>query len=316
MNHPTLTIIIPVYNRAHVLMRTLDSIAASSRLPEALILVDNGSQDTSLDVCRQWAARHSTDGFRVSVIEASRRGASVARNAGLALCQTDYVYFFDSDDLFSPSFVADVTEGLAAGSDLDVLFVSSRQEVNGKVQVRSFQPEALPWVHILNSQLNTVSMVFSTSFLNSLGGWNEALTVWDDWELGLRVLLAHPRWEWLTQKAYHHIIVHPESQTNTSFTRTLRPSLLAIRAAERVIRNASCTEPDRSKCLLALYYRCKIIEGKLTAEKSIEAAQQYHSIVQELNISPLNWKSNVGRCLKWYSAQGGRGAWRLAMMLV
>ena len=84
----TLSIIIPVYNRAHVLMRTLDSIAASSRLPEALILVDNGSQDTSLDVCRQWAARHSTDGFRVSVIESSRRGASVARNAGLSLCQT------------------------------------------------------------------------------------------------------------------------------------------------------------------------------------------------------------------------------------
>lgn len=316
MTSPTLTIIIPVYNRAQVLLQTLDSIAASSRLPDAMILVDNGSEDGSLTLCHQWADSHSTEGFRVSVMESPRRGASVARNVGLAACQTDYVYFFDSDDLFSPSFVADVINVLSTRTDLDVLFVPSCQEVNGKVQIRSYQPQAAPWVHILNSQLNTVSMVFSTSFLRALGGWNERLTVWDDWELGLRVLLAHPQWEWLKAKGYHHIFVHPESQTNASFTQTLEPSLRAIREAEQIIRNTTCSEVERSKCLLALYYRCKIMEGKLIAEGSTEASMHYRDVIQEINIKPLNWKSKFGSLLKGYSAKGGRGAWRLAVRLV
>ena len=96
-----LTVIIPIYNRAHVLARTLDSIAASTVLPAELILVDNNSQDDSLRCCRNWAARHATDTFRVTVLEAQRPGASVARNVGLAAYTTPYVYFFDSDDLFS-----------------------------------------------------------------------------------------------------------------------------------------------------------------------------------------------------------------------
>ena len=316
MTASSLTIIIPVYNRAQVLLRTLDSIAASSRLPAALILVDNGSDDTSLAICHQWAESHSSDGFQVSVLEASRRGASVARNVGLAACQTDYVYFFDSDDLFSPSFIADVTDVFAANPELDVLFVPSRQEVNGKIHVRSFRPQAAPWLHILNSQLNTVSMVFSTSFLKTLGGWNEQLTVWDDWELGLRVLLAHPKWKWLTSTAYHHIVVHPESQTNVSFTHTLEPTLRAIRVAAHTIHDASCSAQEQSECLIALYYRCKIMEGKLMAEGSMEASKEYASIIQELDINPLNWKSNVGSFLKWYSSKGGRGAWRLALKMV
>ena len=316
MMTPSLTIIIPVLNRANVLLRTLDSIAASSRLPSALILVDNGSEDASLTICQQWAEHHTSDAFRISVLEAPRRGASVARNVGLSACQTDYVYFFDSDDLISPSFIADVTEVFAANPVLDVLFVPTRQEVKGEVQVRAFRPQGDAWVHILNSQLNTVSMVFRTSFLKALGGWNEQLTVWDDWELGLRVLLARPKWEWLTSKSYHHVVVHPDSQTNSSFTRTLEPTLQAIRMAAHAICHASCSEQEQAKCLLALYYRCKIMEGKLMVEKSFLAAESYKALIQELDITPLNWKSKAGSFLRWYSAMGGRGAWRLALRLV
>lgn len=313
---PQLTIIIPIFNRANVLLRTLDSIADSPRLPAALILVDNGSEDTSLALCHQWADRHSSDNFRVIILEATRRGASSARNAGLSICETDYVYFFDSDDLFSPSFVADITDALAASPELDVLFVPTSQEVNGMVEDRTYRPSAEPWVHILNSQLNTVSVVFRTSFLRSLGGWNEQLTVWDDWELGLRVLLAHPKWQWLTAQPYHHIVVHARSQTNTGFTQTLEPSLDAICMAVLAIRNATCPEDELSKCLLAIYYRCKIMEGKLIAEGSRDASTHYKAIIQELNIEPLNWKSKLGSFLKWYSSKGGRGAWKLALFTI
>ena len=159
-------------------------------------------------------------------------------------------------------------------------------------------------------------MVFRTAFIQGIGGWDEQLTVWDDWELGLRVLLACPRWKWLTQKAYHHVMVHDESQTNTGFSETAEATLKAVEAAVCDVGGNVLGKKEQKKCMCALYYRCRILEGHLLHEESFKLADKYALLARELMKGLSNRTQRVGNLLAWYVRHGYRGAWRLALRLV
>ena len=307
----TLTLILPVRNRAHCVVRTLDSIAASTLLPAQLIIVDNGSTDDSLTICREWAERHGADGMDIRVLSELRPGANVARNRGLAECTSEFVAFFDSDDLFDAAFVADVVAGIASAERTpDLLFLPSRQEVNGHVQTRFYRRSADPAVHVLTSMLSTQSMVFRTEWLRQIGGWDERLGVWQDWELGLRALLHTPRVQWLTARAYHRILIHADSITGGSFTQTLDGMLAAMQVAMDLTNGR---EPLHVRTRIALRLRAMIMAGHLQREHCAEGAKAFQELATRCvphSAKPLWW---LGRLLFRYVAFGGRGAWRIAL---
>ena len=326
MNTPA--IVLPVRNRAHCVLQTLDSIAASTLLPAQLIIVDNGSTDDSLAVCNEWARRHQADGIDIRVISEPHPGANVARNRGLAECTATYVAFFDSDDHFDPGAIADITAALDAWqAPADLLFLPVLQETGGKTRTRYYHQTDSPATHILTSMLSTQSMVFRTAWLRDLGGWDEQLTVWQDWELGLRALLHAPRIHWLTDRPYHRILVHPDSITGTSFTQTLDGTLLTMRAALDDIRKWDTSQPSpttttteldhrRDQALTALYLRAMLMSGHLRREHNPEGAAAYRNLASIILPHPARPLRLLGTMLSNYTALGLRGAWRIALACV
>ncbi|MBR1800359.1 MAG: glycosyltransferase family 2 protein [Bacteroidaceae bacterium] len=309
-----LTIVVPVWNRASLVRRTLDSISASTHHGFELLIVDNCSTDDSLSVCEQWAWEHRDDGFPIRVLSEQRHGASAARNRGLMECRTEFIYFFDSDDLFSADFVATVLPLLT--QDLDVLCVPVRQKVNGLVQTRAYEAKGDIHVHLLNSMLCTPSMVLRADYLRRIGSWNEELSTWDDWELGVRVLLAAPRLQWFTERAFHIFYVHPESQTGASFSATLPQITKAMLVVISELQNAEIpSKEERRKTQRALYYRTCIMAGKLACEKSREGAQTFLAMAANCAVSIGVLRRWCGAVLRIYTAHGGRGAWRIALWL-
>lgn len=305
MKKVPLTIIVPVRNRAQLIVRTLDSIAASSCAFEELLIVDNGSEDATVAVCREWIEAHPE--VAVRLLSEPRAGAAVARDSGLRACRTDYVYFFDSDDVFSENFVECIAAEMA--QPFDVLCVPVRQEVNGVVQIRPYRACGDVHVHLINNMLSTQTMVFSKTFLESIGGWNETLTTWDDWELGVRVLLAHPRLRWHKNQPFHRMIVHGESLTGESFTATLPAIVQAMQAVREAIERAQMTDRERRRAVKAYALRCMIYGGLLRHEGSLDGEATFMALAG----AKPHW---VGNLLRWYTAHGGRGAWRLAMAMV
>lgn len=93
-DNPTVSVIVPVYNAEAHLNQCVESIVNQTYAAWELLLVDDGSTDSSSAVCNSWAARDS----RVRVIHKANGGVSSARNAGLDAAQGDYVLFIDSDD--------------------------------------------------------------------------------------------------------------------------------------------------------------------------------------------------------------------------
>lgn len=284
------TIVIPVYNRAEYLLRTLESIPAHY----PLIIVDNGSTDGSEAMARDYCRQRPNAVFA----EEPEAGACAARNCGLALCQTEWVYFFDSDDLFTE--LPEVPESAAA---LDMLCFPVTMVVDGKARVRDYRPTADAATHVLSAMLSTQSMLFSTEWLRSIGGWNNRCAIWNDWELGLRALLHQPRLQWLTDAAHHRIFVHPDSLTGPSFAARAEGIEASLSEAY-----AEVLQANDLRVLRALDFRCAIVCGTLRREDAPAAADS----IRRLMAHPCP----TFRILEWSVAHGLRGAWRIALALL
>lgn len=96
---PTLSILIPMYNAAATLERTLRSllcIAPEHRGEVQVIVVNDGSQDNSLAIAQAFAEQHAD--FHWKLIDQPNAGVSAARNAGLRLAAGEWIMFLDADD--------------------------------------------------------------------------------------------------------------------------------------------------------------------------------------------------------------------------
>ncbi len=96
-----ISIVIPVYNSEHYLSECLDSVVSQSYSDIKILLVDDGSTDSSGKICDSYASSDS----RIKVIHTENRGVSMARNTGISESDCDYLSFIDSDDYVTPDYI-------------------------------------------------------------------------------------------------------------------------------------------------------------------------------------------------------------------
>lgn len=94
MDGKMVSVIVPIYNTEQYLKKCIDSILGQSYDKLEIILVNDGSTDGSLAKCKEYEASDS----RIMVVDKNNGGLSSARNAGLEVCNGDYITFVDSDD--------------------------------------------------------------------------------------------------------------------------------------------------------------------------------------------------------------------------
>lgn len=278
-----------------------------------LVVVDNGSDDggLTLNACHDFAAEYNGDDFRVVVAEEHKPGASAARNRGLAIAEGEWVSFFDSDDLMSPEFISEMMA--TADNDTDVVAATTRIETGGKLRVRKVPRTDSATDQIVVGQLATQGMIVRRSFLEKAGGWSEELPRWNDWELGLRLLLSGARLKWNTLRPYHRILSHRDSITGSGFAGQSARLLPALSAARRDILRLAAPAQHRH-LFHALALRAWIYSGVLRHDGDSDGSQSLTRFAESLRLGTLC--SAAGRLLWLYAAAGGRGAWRAAIVMV
>lgn len=95
------SVIVPVYNVEKYLEKCIDSIVRQTYSDIEILLVDDGSTDSSGDICDKYAKQYDT----IKVIHQDNMGLCGARNTGLELCTGNYVSFIDSDDFIDERFI-------------------------------------------------------------------------------------------------------------------------------------------------------------------------------------------------------------------
>ena len=95
------SIVVPVYNAENYLKKCVDSLIQQTYKDIEIILVNDGSTDSSLSICHEYQKIDD----RISVIDKENGGASSARNAGIKAAKGDYIMFADSDDFTDKEWV-------------------------------------------------------------------------------------------------------------------------------------------------------------------------------------------------------------------
>lgn len=105
-----ISFIVPVYNSAEYLRECVDSILGQRDYDGTfeVILVDDGSTDGSVGICREYACAYAN----VHLVQPGHGGVSYARNKGLAVSRGRYIAFVDSDDTVMPHFAAAMTDAI------------------------------------------------------------------------------------------------------------------------------------------------------------------------------------------------------------
>jgi glycosyltransferase involved in cell wall biosynthesis len=114
-----LSVIIPVYNSDKSVAATLKSVLAQTYQDLEIIIVDDGSTDKSIDICKQFPDP------RIKIVHQQNRGLAGARNTGIRHAQGEYLAFVDSDDLWLPEKLAKHMQHFERSPDVGVSFSRS-----------------------------------------------------------------------------------------------------------------------------------------------------------------------------------------------
>ena len=108
----TVAIIVPAYNAARFLTLTLQSVVNQTFQDWSLMVIDDGSKDTTAVISQEWVGRDA----RIQFFRQENTGVAGARNRGLALSDpsSEFVAFLDADDLWHPDFLRIMIDSLRA----------------------------------------------------------------------------------------------------------------------------------------------------------------------------------------------------------
>lgn len=297
-----ITVVIPVYNREKLVVRTLDSISNQIVLPSQIIVVDNNSSDDTIEAVKQWGASHPEVSLRIAI--ETTPGAAAARQHGLNLVTTPYTLFFDSDDRMLPEHIQCVADAIRNNPEADVITWKCQRILPSGKRKTLHYTSGNPWnCHLYHSLLRTLGYCASTSFFRKIGGWNTSLLQWDDFELGVRVLLASPR-IFALEKVLVEIYPQEGSITGTNYHSSAGGWEKSLDECERQIGNSS--HPQRSALIRRIIYRRAILAADYNHEGKKELSR--HLLKKALSHPLLSPPHRIMlRILHRYRSWGGRG---------
>lgn len=193
MSIPRVTVVVPMYNGAGYIERTLASVFAQTFTDFEIIVIDDGSTDIGPDLVLACAARDK----RLRLVQQTNRGLAAARNRGIAEAVAPLVAPIDADDLWHPEFLQCTTDALATSSLAPFAFSYSFHIDVNDVMLPSVEWTSPPrhdfigLIH-LNSVGNGSAAVFRRRLIKEVGGYDESLRQRaaqgaEDWKLVLEL---------------------------------------------------------------------------------------------------------------------------------
>ncbi len=181
----TVSVIIPTFNRKHLIGATIDNILEQTLPAHEIIVVDDNSTDGTLD----WL--NDTYGDKLILLTNKGKGPGAARNTGLKIANANYIKFFDSDDLMTTNTLevqVETLEKTGKGYVTGPYFYAS--EINGEwvpkdnviLNYNNFPQNKPLWHWMIWGLFITIpGMLFKREFLNKVGSWPEEIITSEDW---------------------------------------------------------------------------------------------------------------------------------------
>ncbi len=204
---PLISVIIPVYNHAHTLKKTIECVFNQTYRPLEVIIVNDGSTDNFNEAVKECLLLTEGDcigaGSVLSVISQENAGAPAARNRGFAASKGEYVIFWDADTIAKPQMLQKMYDALQKNSEAAYAYSQFKFGWK-KMKSQNFDEEKLKKINYID----TTSLVRRGALLThpeawrmasppfqggagvvaAEGPWDETLKRFQDWDLWLTLL--------------------------------------------------------------------------------------------------------------------------------
>ncbi len=288
---PFFSVIVPVYNKAPHVNRSIASVLRQTFTQYELIIINDASTDSSLDEIRKFADP------RIQVFQRTSPGAGgyAARNLGIARSRADWVAFLDADDEWHSGHLARAAEGIRAYPDAgivssgwaismggekhhDAYFTINRHRGQHLYTAETFMAGPRPiWTSVA---------VVKKDLLSAAGGFDERWPHGEDTALWLRLLLVENTqglWIPAAGATYH---MDAENRVSAHIFQTFSP---VAATAKRYLKN-NARIPEKRKVLLMRYANAMSLKPLLRRIMSADSSMKDISDLLFWGCLPLRTK--------------------------
>lgn len=314
MPTPSISVIIPLYNKEREIEGTLRSVLAQTLQPDEIIVVDDGSTDRSAEAVRKVAEEASgcPGAPAVRLLRQPNGGVSAARNRGIAEAAGDYVALLDADDEWEPGFLAETAALIGEFPDCglyctgfsivshDGVFPAPGPGRRGIV-ADFFRDSAHRYIAIPSA-----SCIPRRVFDTVGGGFPEGMKFGEDLYMWIKIARRYPVCYSPARLARYSKVASNRSAAVYTPERT--------RYSFEELYDASAPESEREFIARAALGRALIQSARGETEKAARAARFFRWTrvyrrtllkVRALNALPVRWRPALLACYD-------RLAWRLA----
>lgn len=218
MKNLNFTVVIPLFNKADHILRTLESVAWQKYPAAEIIVIDDGSTDEGASIVNNANMKN------VKLVQQTNQGVSAARNNGVALASHEYIAFLDADDQWLPLFLDEIARLIVKfpqaqffGTRYQIVETENNY-VDAKIKIENINPEGI----ILEDYFNIASegdlpftmssMVIQRSLFTFIGGFPLDEPIGEDQDLFCRVALN----ALIAYSPNIHSLYHKDAQNQAS----------------------------------------------------------------------------------------------------
>ncbi len=283
------SIITPVYNVADYLPRCIDSIVNQTYSNFELILIDDGSSDNSLNICKKYACKDK----RVIVFHQENKGVSTARNIGINKAKGDLIGFIDADDFIEPDMYETMITIL--NSTNTEMCVSTKFYFNDSILCNSnikkqkiTKNDAIKGILEMDFPTSLCSCIYKKCLFTK-NHLNEDIHYWEDYEFQFRLVNQTNSISICNYPMYHYI-QRSNSANHQNFNNKV---LTCLKIPEIIISEVEKKNPDLIDLSQKLYKTFLLsVIGYLAKSDRVE--KEYFSIITKETRKYLSSNKIIG----------------------
>jgi glycosyltransferase involved in cell wall biosynthesis len=289
-----ISIIIPVYNAQNYIRRCLDSVLNQTYRNIEIILVNDGSNDNSGNICNEYLAKDC----RIRVIHKNNGGVAAARNSGLKIAKGEYIGFIDNDDYIEPTMYATLEKVLAEHEDALIaqILIDNVNEDGHNIRPIQYQNEYIKKIDAVSYRIDLLLQRANMTCWSKLfrkqvfqkhefldGRWNE------DFLLLYKVMLDVPYILSINEVGYHYVY-RKGSYSNAGFNQGITDNVVN---SKWVMDYTLESEPNLTDYAIRLYFhQCIPYLLFLPSERIIDTNILYKEILNNLSCLKSAWLKN------------------------
>jgi glycosyltransferase involved in cell wall biosynthesis len=285
------SILVPAYNAQKWIDETIQSALAQTWPQKEIIIVDDGSTDNTLKICRQY------ESSILKVIHQKKSGACCARNHAFKECQGEYIQWLDADDLLAFDKIERQMNIAQILDDSYVLFSAAWGKFYYRRQKAKFQPtplwhdlDASDWLVLRMENpwmMHPSTWLVSRDLTHKAGPWDERLLRDQDGEYFSRVVSLCRIVKFVSESRCYYRMANPTSVSNSTSRKTCESIAFSLELAIGHILSRENSKRTRQACIWRLNMEASMLEPKAP-----EIAQELRKRITDLGGVTIPYKNS------------------------